>query len=65
MTAPATPAPAVAAPAAPAPSSAVPAAGEPSVGAAELPEDLSPWGMFLNADIVVKLVILGLAFACW
>ncbi len=41
----------------------MPAAGEPSVGAAELPEDLSPWGMFLNADIVVKLVILGLAFA--
>ena len=63
VTAPATPAPTVTAPAAPAPSSAAPAAGEPSVGAAELPEDLSPWGMFLNADIVVKLVILGLAFA--
>jgi biopolymer transport protein ExbB len=28
-----------------------------------LPQDLSPWGMFLNADIVVKAVILGLAFA--
>jgi biopolymer transport protein ExbB len=28
-----------------------------------LPRDLSPWGMFLNADIVVKLVMIGLAFA--
>jgi len=28
-----------------------------------LPRDLSPWGMFLNADIVVKLVLVGLLFA--
>jgi biopolymer transport protein ExbB len=28
-----------------------------------LPRDLSPWGMFLNADILVKFVMLGLAFA--
>jgi biopolymer transport protein ExbB len=28
-----------------------------------LPRNLSPWGMFLNADIVVKAVIVGLAFA--
>jgi biopolymer transport protein ExbB len=28
-----------------------------------LPRNLSPWGMFLNADIVVKAVMLGLAFA--
>jgi hypothetical protein len=28
-----------------------------------LPKDLSPWGMFLSADIVVKLVMIGLAFA--
>jgi biopolymer transport protein ExbB len=28
-----------------------------------LPRDLSPWGMFLNADIVVKLVMIGLALA--
>ncbi|MBI3701667.1 MAG: tonB-system energizer ExbB [Afipia sp.] len=28
-----------------------------------LPHDLSPWGMFLNADIVVKAVMIGLAFA--
>jgi biopolymer transport protein ExbB len=29
----------------------------------QLPRDLSPWGMFLNADIVVKAVMVGLAFA--
>ena len=28
-----------------------------------LPRNLSPWGMFLNADIVVKVVMIGLAFA--
>jgi biopolymer transport protein ExbB len=28
-----------------------------------LPHDLSPWGMFMNADIVVKIVMTGLAFA--
>lgn len=28
-----------------------------------LPHDLSPWGMFMAADIVVKAVMLGLAFA--
>jgi biopolymer transport protein ExbB len=28
-----------------------------------LPSDLSPWSMFLNADIVVKTVMVGLAFA--
>jgi biopolymer transport protein ExbB len=28
-----------------------------------LPRDLSPWGMFLHADVVVKLVLIGLAFA--
>jgi biopolymer transport protein ExbB len=28
-----------------------------------LPSDLSPWSMFLNADIVVKIVLIGLAFA--
>jgi biopolymer transport protein ExbB len=60
----ATPTPAVpqesAAPAtdaAPASSSAV------SIGAAMLPRDLSPWGMFLNADIIVKVVMVGLLFA--
>ena len=28
-----------------------------------LPRNLSPWGMFLNADIVVKAVMVGLAIA--
>jgi len=28
-----------------------------------LPRNLSPWGMFLNADIVVKTVMIGLALA--
>jgi len=28
-----------------------------------LPRDLSPWGMFRNADIIVKLVMIGLVFA--
>src|SRR5258708_13411135 len=28
-----------------------------------LPRDLSPWGMYLNADTVVKAVLIGLALA--
>ena len=28
-----------------------------------LPHNLSPWGMFMNADIIVKAVMIGLAFA--
>jgi biopolymer transport protein ExbB len=28
-----------------------------------LPQNLSPWGMFMNADIVVQAVMVGLAFA--
>src|ERR1700760_980634 len=28
-----------------------------------LPRNLSPWGMFLSADIVVKAVMIGLALA--
>jgi biopolymer transport protein ExbB len=28
-----------------------------------LPRDLSPWGMFMAADVVVKAVMVGLAFA--
>jgi len=28
-----------------------------------LPRDLSPWGMYLNADPVVKAVLIGLALA--
>ncbi|MBS7705821.1 tonB-system energizer ExbB [Chelatococcus asaccharovorans] len=30
---------------------------------AGLPHDLSPWGMFMQADVVVKAVMIGLAFA--
>jgi biopolymer transport protein ExbB len=37
--------------------------GQPSISRIELPQDLSPWGMFLNADVVVKAVIVALAFA--
>jgi biopolymer transport protein ExbB len=75
---PATPATAPAAPSAPvappptAPSpvpdaglAAPPAtAADPAPAAiATLPHDLSPWGMFMAADIVVKIVMVGLAFA--
>jgi biopolymer transport protein ExbB len=36
---------------------------QPTDAVLALPRDLSPWGMFLNADIVVKVVMLGLVFA--
>ena len=39
------------------------AQSEPSISVAESPQDLSPWGMFLHADIIVKAVMIGLAFA--
>jgi biopolymer transport protein ExbB len=38
-------------------------AAPPSVPARLLPHELSPWGMFLAADIVVKFVMIGLACA--
>ena len=39
-------------------------AGDASViGAATLPRDLSPWGMYVSADPVVKAVLIGLALA--
>jgi biopolymer transport protein ExbB len=52
-------------PPAPAPSAQDAAAppGEHSVTTAELPQDLSPWGMFVHADIIVKAVMIGLAIA--
>lgn len=63
-------------PAPPAPHAAgahavAPAAGAPATDVAPLPEalpgvlphDLSPWGMFMAADMVVKAVMIGLAFA--
>jgi len=39
------------------------APAEPSAVELNLPHDLSPWGMFMAADIVVKAVMIGLAFA--
>jgi biopolymer transport protein ExbB len=35
----------------------------PTIASSDLPRDLSPWGMFLSADPLVKGVLLGLAFA--
>ncbi len=40
-----------------------PAAGFAATDAALLPRNLSPWGMFVNADIVVQAVMAGLALA--
>ena len=34
-----------------------------SITTAVLPQDLSPWGMFLHADTIVKAVMIGLAVA--
>jgi biopolymer transport protein ExbB len=45
------------------PTSAFAQAGESSVAIAALPQDLSPWGMFLHADTIVKAVMIGLAVA--
>jgi hypothetical protein len=39
------------------------AAGGLAIDAATLPRDLSPWGMFMAADSVVKAVMIGLALA--
>ena len=39
------------------------AAPTPGITNLSVPEDLSPWGMFAAADIIVKAVIIGLAFA--
>src|SRR6266853_174724 len=41
----------------------LPAASFAATDTALLPRNLSPWGMFLNADIVVKAVMIGLALA--
>jgi biopolymer transport protein ExbB len=55
----------VGAPAQPADSGAAgPAQQEPGSAAASLlPKDLSPWGMFASAHVVVKAVMIGLALA--
>jgi biopolymer transport protein ExbB len=64
-------APAAAQPA-PATATAVPAASAPEAGGdnarslkstVPVPRDLSPWSMFLSADVIVKVVMIGLAFA--
>ncbi|CDX23048.1 Biopolymer transport protein ExbB [Mesorhizobium plurifarium] len=60
--APAAQVPAVPAPQTPAAQAPAATSEEPSIALA-LPHDLSPWGMFMNADIVVKAVMVGLAFA--
>src|SRR5580692_8877975 len=65
--APTSPAPAAEAPPAPA-NAAAPAAtdqpvGQTTVSRTQLPQDLSPWGMFQDADRLVKGVLIGLAFA--
>jgi biopolymer transport protein ExbB len=60
--APASPSAAAPNPVAP-PQAATPPAPAPIAAQATLPHDLSPWGMFMAADIVVKAVMIGLAFA--
>jgi biopolymer transport protein ExbB len=42
---------------------APPALAPDNVANATLPRDLSTWGMYLNADPIVKAVLIGLAFA--
>jgi biopolymer transport protein ExbB len=62
--------------AAPAPAAAAPQPGPsaepvsspddkptPGTGSSLIPRDLSPLGMFMNADVIVKAVMIGLAFA--
>jgi biopolymer transport protein ExbB len=39
------------------------AAAPPDVAPGLLPRDLTPWGMFMAADIIVKAVMIGLLFA--
>ena len=72
VAAPAVPTPAATTPStvrAPAAADDISAAGAPlpvppptEITPAELPRDLTPWGMFMSADIVVKAVMLGLVF---
>ena len=45
------------------PAPATAAAGGPTIGITDLPQDLSPWGMFIHADTIVKAVMIGLAIA--
>ncbi|QPC95027.1 tonB-system energizer ExbB [Mesorhizobium sp. INR15] len=45
------------------PNTSMPVEARPSTTSLTLPHDLSPWGMFMAADIIVKAVMVGLAFA--
>jgi biopolymer transport protein ExbB len=63
VTAPGVAAPAVAPPASAAAEPTVPAPPPTEIAPAELPRDLTPFGMFMSADIIVKVVMLGLIFA--
>ncbi|OCK53793.1 tonB-system energizer ExbB [Bradyrhizobium sp. LMTR 3] len=45
------------------PATAPVSSNAPAVGPTTLPHDLSPWSMFIQADMVVKAVMVGLAFA--
>jgi biopolymer transport protein ExbB len=48
----------------PAPQALPPAADEPKpVPTARVPRELSPWSMFMSADVLVKAVMISLAFA--
>ena len=51
----------------PAPSATPPSADDDKsvagTGSSLIPHDLSPYGMFMHADVVVKVVMVGLAFA--
>jgi biopolymer transport protein ExbB len=42
---------------------ALPAAASPEAQNARIPHELSPWSMFMSADILVKAVMVSLAFA--
>jgi biopolymer transport protein ExbB len=55
------PAPAAGDTAQPQGEAAAPSATDTAPG--QLPRDLSPWGMFMSADIIVKAVMIGLLFA--
>ena len=53
--------------AAPSPAAVLPSApdgdAKPLKSTMAVPHDLSPWSMFLSADVIVKAVMIGLAFA--
>jgi biopolymer transport protein ExbB len=60
-----TPAPAATVPAAPAAPGVVaaPAESAPAKSTSIVMRELSPWSMFMSADVIVKAVMIGLAFA--